>query len=115
MGRRGMLSISVPLLKKYLEESGKALTSGESAELLGISPSATIGVLDYMEATGIVQRVRRRRNFYFLKDTYDEERIETMLLEADERAKSGNGRSRARSKYDSIILIDFCITHVLII
>ena len=91
MGPGGMLKISVPLLKKHMEESGKALTTGESAELLGLSPSAAIGVLDYMEATGIVQRVKRRRNFYFLKDTYDEESIETMLLEADERDKSRNG------------------------
>jgi len=103
MGRGGMLNISVPLLKKHMEELGKALTPVESAELLGMSASAAIGVLDYMEAIGIVQRVKRRRNFYFLKDTYDEESIETMLLEAYERTKSGNGRSCARSKYDPII------------
>jgi len=103
MGRGGMLNVSVPLLKKHMEESGKALTTVEAAELLGLSSSAIIGVLDYMEAIGIVQRVKRRRNFYFLKDTYDEESIETMLLEADERTKSGNGRTHRRSKYDPII------------
>ena len=54
MGRGGMLKISVPLLKKHMEEGKKALTIGESAELMGMSYSAALGVLDYMEATGIV-------------------------------------------------------------
>ena len=103
MGRGGMLRVSVPIMKKQLEESGKAVTLMESAEVLGMSPSAALGVLDSMEAIGIVQRVRMRKHLYFLKDTYDEERIEAMILEAEERDKSGNGRSRARSKYDPII------------
>ena len=59
-----------------------------------------------MEATGIVQRVRTRKSLYFLKDTYDEERIEAMILEADERTQSGTviyGVASHRSKYDPII------------
>jgi len=106
MGRGGMLKISVPLLKKHMGEVGKALTSEESAEVLGMSVGATLEVLDYMEATGIVQRVKRRRNFYFLKDTYDEEIIEAMIQEAYERIKSETGRldpAYRRSKYDTII------------
>ena len=106
MGSGGMLRISVPLLKKHMEEEGKALTMGEAAEILGMSHSGAIAVLDSMEAIGIVQRVRTRKNLYFLKDTYDEERIKTMLQEADERTQSGTviyGVASHRSKYDPII------------
>ena len=103
MGRGGMLEIAVPRLRKHLEEVGKALFILECAEFLGVSSSAAVGVLYFMEETGIVQRVKRGINFYFRKDTYDEERIETMLLEAVKRNKRENGHSRARSKYDPII------------
>ena len=106
MGPVGMLRISIPLVKKHLEESGKAVTLMESAEVMGLSPSAALGVLDGMEAIGIVQRVRMRKHLYFLKDTYDDERIEAMLLEADERTQSGTVIYRLashRSKYDPII------------
>jgi len=48
MGRGGMLRVSVPILKKHMEERGKAVTLGESAELLGMSSSAALGVLDYV-------------------------------------------------------------------
>ena len=101
-----MLRVSIPLMKKHLEESGKAVTLMESVEVMGLSPSAALGVLDSMEATGILQRVRMRKNLYFLKDTYDDERIETMLHEANERTQSGTviySVASHRSKYDPII------------
>ena len=106
MGRGGMLRVSIPLMKKHMEESGKAVTVAESAEVMGLSPSSALGVLDCMEAIGIVQRVRTRKNLYFLKDAYDDERIDAMLLEADERTQSGTviySVASHRSKYDPII------------
>ncbi len=106
MGRGGMLRVSIPLMKKHLEESGKAVTLGESAEVLGLSLSGALAVLDSMEAIGIVQRVRTRKSLYFLKDTYDDERIKAMLHEADERTQSGTviySVALHRSKYDPII------------
>ena len=85
--------MAVPLIRQHMAEKDVAMTSGEVAGFLGVSSSAAFNVLAYMEALGIVQRVRRRKSFYFLKDIYDEERIETMLREAGAKTP---GRRRVR-------------------
>lgn len=69
----------IPKVKQYMSETGKAYSVKEIAEYLEITPSSALGVLDLMIAFGIVQKENRRRNYYFLKDTYSDEQINAML------------------------------------
>ncbi len=69
----------IPKVKQYMSETGKAYNAKEIAEYIGSTPSSTHGVLDLMIAFGIVQKENRRKNYYFLKDTYSDEQINAML------------------------------------
>ena len=77
--RQNLIEIAIPKVKKYMSETGKAYTAKEISEYLKITASAALGVLDIMVAFGIVQKENRRKNYYFLKDTYSEEQINAML------------------------------------
>ena len=76
---RNLFEIAIPKVKQYMSETGGAYNAKEIAEYLGVTSSAAFGVLDLMIAFGIVQKVNRRRNYYFLKDTYSDEQINAML------------------------------------
>lgn len=82
-----------------MAEKGVALTAGETAGFLGVSFSAAFSVLTYMEATDVVQHIRRGKRFYFLKGVYEEERLAEILIEACERSPP----EHKRSIYDPIL------------
>lgn len=71
MPRRGkFLGKAVPLLKLYMAEQDRAITSRDVAEFLDVTESTANNVLLYMEAIGIISHVRRGREYlYFLKGT----------------------------------------------
>ena len=77
--RRTLIEVAIPKVKQYMSETGKAYNAKEIAEYLKITASAALGVLDLMIAFGIVQKENRRKNYYFLKDTYSDEQINAML------------------------------------
>ncbi|KON29374.1 hypothetical protein AC482_06610 [miscellaneous Crenarchaeota group-15 archaeon DG-45] len=82
MTRKNLLDTAVPKLKQYMSEEGEPLTCGEVAKLLGVSDSAAYGVLNYMEARGILQHVKKGRTYhYFLKPAHDESHIAAMATQ----------------------------------
>ena len=106
MGRKNLLETAVPRIRQHMAEKESFLTLGEAAELLGVSSSTASGVLAYMEATGIVDHVRRFRNYYFLRGAYDEERLSEVLLGVGAELPPMTmrcSRKPQKSKYDLIL------------
>ncbi|GAI45345.1 unnamed protein product [marine sediment metagenome] len=99
MGRKNLLDVAVPRLRNHMAEKGVALTTGETAGLLSVSTTSAFNVLTYMEATDVVQHIRRRKNFYYLKDAYEDERLAEILIEAGERSPP----EHRRSIYDPVL------------
>jgi len=62
-----------------MSESDRALTAKDVAQFLEMSTSGALSVLQLMEVFKMVQKVKRGRTYYFLKDVYDEEQISAML------------------------------------
>ena len=62
-----------------MSESDRALTVKDVAQFLEMSTSGASGVLQLMEVFKIVQKVKRGKTYYVLKDVYDEEQISAML------------------------------------
>lgn len=76
MARKGLLGKAVPRLKQYLTEHGKPITSGETADFLGVTMSTAYNVLLYMEAVDILSSVKSgHKNLYFLKGAYNDSQI----------------------------------------
>ena len=83
MSHGGLLVTAVPRVRQHMADKGVAITSRELAELLEVSFGSAQGVFVYMEATDVVQRVKRGRiYYYFLKGVYDETQIEAILRQA---------------------------------
>lgn len=79
MVRKSLHETTFPRVKKYMSESGRALTVKDFAQFLEMSTSAAHSVLKLMEVFKIVQKVKRGKTYYVLKDVYDEEQISAML------------------------------------
>ena len=90
-----------------MAKGGGALTSTGAAEFLGVSRSAALCVLDLMEAMEIVQKVKRGRNFYFLKGVHTEGELDSMLprprAPSRPRAEGPKRPYKGWSKYDPIL------------
>lgn len=60
-------------IEQYLSEKGRAQTTREIAEGLGITTSSVHAILQLMEVFGTVEKVKRGGRYrYFLKGVYDE-------------------------------------------
>ena len=105
MGRKGMLDVAVPRLKQHMAEVDIPLTLKEIAEFLGVSESGAHNVLIYMEEVmGIIQKVKRGRNFYFLNGAFDEGRLAAMLEKARPSApRRRRATPRKRRRTDSAL------------
>jgi len=77
--RKNIFDTGIPKVKQYMSERNEALQLRDVAEHLGVTVSTALGVLDLMGAFGIVQKVKRGRAYYFLKDVYSDEQISAML------------------------------------
>ena len=73
------LERGILVIKQYMSETKKAYTSKEIAAFHGTSVSNALGVLQIMEAFGLVEKKKRGVTYYFLKDTYNDEQIQAML------------------------------------
>jgi len=76
---KNIIETGIPKVKQYMSETDRALQVSDVAEHLGVSDSTAFGVLDLMYAFGIVQKEKRGRTYYFLKDVYSDEQIMAML------------------------------------
>jgi len=74
-----IIETGIPKVKQYMSEQGRAMHPDEIAEYLEVTTSTAYGVLDLMDAFGIVQKVKRGRIYFFLKDVYSNEQIMAML------------------------------------
>jgi len=79
MGRKSLHETTFPRVKKYMSETDKAVTAEDIAQSLEMSLGGTKSVMQLMELFKMVQKVKRGRTYYFLKDVYDDEQIEAML------------------------------------
>lgn len=66
-------------IEKYLSGIDRAQTTKEVAEGLEMTTSSAYTILQLMEVFGTVQKVNRRRHYYFLKGVYSDEQISAML------------------------------------
>lgn len=66
-------------VKQLMSEKGGPLQVVEIAEHIGVTKSSAYGILDLMEAFGVIQTVKRGKNYYFLKGAYSDEQISAML------------------------------------
>ena len=77
---KNIIETGIPKVKQYMSETGRALQVSEVAEYLGVVDATAFGLLDLMDAFGIVKKVKgRRKNYYFLNDVYSDEQIMAML------------------------------------
>ena len=76
---KNLIEIGIPKIKQYLSENNEALLVEDIAEHLEVSGSAAFGLLDLMYAYEIVDKVKRGRTYYFIKDVYTDEQIRAML------------------------------------
>ncbi|MBA7674128.1 hypothetical protein ES703_82335 [subsurface metagenome] len=79
MVRKSLHETTFPRVKKYMSETDKAVTVKDVAQFLDMSVGGTNNVMLLMEVFKMVQKVKRGKNYYFLKDVYDDEQIEAML------------------------------------
>jgi len=77
--RKSLHETTFPKVKKYMSESDRALTAKDVAQFLKMSISGASSVLQLMEVFKMVQKVKRGKTYYILKDVYDDEQIEAML------------------------------------
>lgn len=75
------LEVLPPRIVALFEETNAAWTTKELTERFGYTDACLIGVLFYMEATGVIEKRRFRSNFYFLKDKYSDAEIKKMIEE----------------------------------
>ena len=76
---KNIIETGIPKVKQYMSETDRALQVSDVAEHLGVADTTAFGVLDLMYAFGIVQKEKRGRTYYFLKDVYSDEQIMAML------------------------------------
>ena len=76
---KNIIETGIPKVKQYMSERNEALQVSDIVEHLGVSGSAAFGLLDLMYAFGILEKVKRGRTYYFLKDIYSDEQISAML------------------------------------
>ena len=76
---KNIIETGIPKVKQYMSETGRALQVSEVAEHLGVVDATAFQLLDLMYAFGIVQKMKRGRTYYFLKDVYSDEQIRAML------------------------------------
>ena len=105
MGPKKLLDTAIPKLKQHMAERARALTSGEVAEFLGVSEGAAYDALVYMEEVmGIIKKVKRGRNFYFLKGAHTEGELDSILPRPRALSRPGGERPyKGWSKYDPIL------------
>ncbi len=73
------LEVLPPRIVALFEETNAAWTTKELTEHLGYTDACIVGVLHYMEATGVIEKRQFRSNFYFLKDKYSDAEIKKMI------------------------------------
>jgi len=76
---RSSVNRDISRVKQFMAERNTVLTKEEISKSLGITESHLYSILDLMQAFGIVEKVKRDRNYYFLKGEYDEEKLNSML------------------------------------
>ena len=76
---KNIIDTGIPKVKQYMSETGRALNVSEVAEHLGVVDATAFGLLDLMCAFEILDKVKRGRTYYFLKDVYSDEQIRAML------------------------------------
>jgi len=92
---KNIIETGIPKVKQYLSERNEALQVSEIAEHLGVVDGTAFGLLDLMCAFGIIEKVKRGRAYYFLKDVYSDEQIKAMLPpEKPPRVPRPRGRPR---------------------
>ncbi|MCW3989209.1 MAG: hypothetical protein NWE88_03935 [Candidatus Bathyarchaeota archaeon] len=79
MVRKSLHETTFPKVKKYMSESDRALTAKDVAQFLEMSTSGANSVLQLMEVFKMVQKVKRGKTYYILKDVYDDDQISAML------------------------------------
>jgi len=77
--RQSLHETTFPKVKKYMSETDRALTAKDVAQFLEMSTSGASSVLQLMEVFKMVQKVKRGKTYYILKDTYNDEQISAML------------------------------------
>ena len=73
------LEVLPPRIVALFEETNAAWTTKELTERFGYTDASIVGVLFYMEATGVIEKRRFRSNFYFLKDKYSDAEIKKII------------------------------------
>ena len=92
---KNIIETGIPKVKQYMSETNKALQISEVAEHLGVVDATAFQLLDLMGAFGIIDKVKRGRTYYFLKDVYSDEQIKAMLPpEKAPRIPRARGRPR---------------------
>jgi len=92
---KNIIETGIPKVKQYMSETGRALNVSEVAEHLGVVDTTAFGLLDLMYAYEILDKVKRGRTYYFLKDVYSDEQIRAMLPpEKAPRIPGPRGRPR---------------------
>jgi len=76
---KNIIETGIPKVKQYMSETGRALNVSEVAEHLEVVNATAFGLLDLMYAYEILDKVKRGRTYYFLKDVYSDEQIRAML------------------------------------
>ena len=76
---KNLIETGIPKIKQYLSENNEALKVEDIAEHLEVSDSAAFGLLDLMCEFGIIGKVKRGKNYYFLNGVYSDEQISAML------------------------------------
>jgi len=76
---KNIIETGIPKVKKYMSERNEALQVSEVAEHLGVVNATAFQLLDLMYEFGILDKVKRGRTYYFLKDVYSDEQIKAML------------------------------------
>jgi len=79
LGRKSLHETTFPKVRKYMSESDRAVTAEDIAQSLEMSVGGIKSVMQLMEVFKMIQKVKRGKVYYFLKDVYDDEQIEAML------------------------------------
>jgi len=77
--RESPLNRNISRVKQFMAERNTVLTKEEISKSLGITESYLYSILDLMQAFDIVEKVKRGKNYYFLKGEYDVEQLNSML------------------------------------
>ena len=79
MVRKSLHETTFPKVREYMFETDRAVTAKDVAQFLEMSNSGASSVLQLMEVFKMVQKVKRGKTYFVLKDVYDDEQILAML------------------------------------